>query len=307
MEMGRLAPHVLCMSMQKPYIGRFAPTPSGFLHFGSLTAALASFLDARAHQGTWLVRIEDTDPPREVPGASAAILKTLETYGLEWDGEVLYQSKRHDAYQAVIDQLLRQGLAYYCRCSRKQLSQLPVYPGTCRNALLGPDDAAVRIRVPELTYSFEDHLQGTFSQHLGRELGDFVIKRRDGYFAYQLAVVLDDALQGITDVVRGADLLDNTPRQLYLQELLGLPGVRYLHLPLIVQEDGHKLGKTYRSAPLPPTQVTPLLIKALRALGQPVADELLDASAPELLRWAIAHWDSQKIPKTLTLAEAKLA
>lgn len=306
--MGRLAPHVLSsMQAPKPYIGRFAPTPSGYLHFGSLTAALASYLDARAHKGQWLVRIEDTDPPREVQGASAAILRTLETYGLQWDGEVLYQSQRTHAYQDVVDSLLRQGLAYYCQCSRKALKEQPVYPGTCRNALLGPEDAAVRVRVPELAYQFTDRLQGPLSQHLGKELGDFVIQRRDGYFAYQLAVVLDDALQGITDVVRGSDLLDNTPRQQYLQELLGLPKVRYLHIPLLTQENGQKLGKSYRSAPLPADQVTPLLLRALRALGQPTPAALIHASPTELLTFATANWDTTRIAKSLTLAEAKLA
>lgn len=211
--------------MQTPsYIGRFAPTPSGFLHFGSLVAALASYLDARAAGGRWRVRMEDLDPPREMPGAPAAILETLQGYGLEWDGEVAYQSQRHAAYQQVIDRLLSQGLAYACICSRKQLEPFNgIYPGTCRNAGHGTEDAAIRVRVPELVYRFEDRVQGLFEQHLGRESGDFVIRRRDGLYAYQLAVVLDDAWQGVTDIVRGADLLDSTPRHLYLQELLGLP------------------------------------------------------------------------------------
>jgi glutamyl-Q tRNA(Asp) synthetase len=290
-----------------PYIGRFAPTPSGYLHFGSLVAALASWLDARAAGGRWLVRMEDLDPPREVAGAQAAILQTLDSYGLHWDGEVVYQSLRHDAYQQVIDRLLAQGLAYACTCSRKQLEPYQgIYPGTCRNAGHTIEDAAIRVRVPELLYRFEDRVQGAYSQHLGRESGDFVIRRRDGLYAYQLAVVLDDAWQGVTDIVRGADLLDSTPRHLYLQELLGLPQPRYLHVPLIIQPDGNKLGKSYRSPPLDPDQAAPLLVRALRALGQAPEADLADGSVQDVLGWGVAHWNSDAIPRVRTVAEAQL-
>ena len=290
-----------------PYIGRFAPTPSGYLHFGSLVAALASWLDARAAGGRWLVRMEDLDPPREVAGAQAAILQTLDSYGLQWDGEVVYQSLRHDAYQQVIDRLLAQGLAYACTCSRKQLEPYQgIYPGTCRNAGHTTEDAAIRVRVPELLYRFEDRVQGAYSQHLGRESGDFVIRRRDGLYAYQLAVVLDDAWQGVTDIVRGADLLDSTPRHLYLQELLGLPQPRYLHVPLIIQPDGNKLGKSYRSPPLDPDQAAPLLVRALRALGQAPGADLADGSVQDVLGWGVAHWNSDAIPRMRTVAEAQL-
>ena len=289
------------------YIGRFAPTPSGHLHFGSLVAALASYLDARAVGGHWLLRMENLDPPREEPGAQAAILKALESYGFEWDGEMVRQSERHDAYDQVINRLFSQGLAYACTCSRKQLEAYQgIYPGLCRNAGHGTEDAAIRLRVPELEYHFTDRVQGEFRQHLGREAGDFVIRRRDGLYAYQLAVVLDDAWQGVTDIVRGADLLDSTPRQLYLQELLGLPQPRYLHVPLITQPDGHKLGKSYRSPPLAADQATPLLLRALRALGQQPGLELVDASPRELLAWGIRHWDAGKIPRTLSLPEAQI-
>ena len=289
------------------YIGRFAPTPSGHLHFGSLVAALASYLDARAVGGRWLLRMEDLDPPREEPGAQAAILQALESYGLEWDGEMVRQSERHDAYDQIINRLFSQGLAYACTCSRKQLEAYQgIYPGLCRNAGHGTEDAAIRLRVPELEYHFTDRVQGEFRQHLGREVGDFVIRRRDGLYAYQLAVVLDDAWQGVTDIVRGADLLDSTPRQLYLQELLGLPQPRYLHVPLITQPDGHKLGKSYRSPPLAADQATPLLLRALRALGQQPGLELVDASPRELLAWGIRHWDAGKIPRTLSLPEAQI-
>ena len=289
------------------YIGRFAPTPSGYLHFGSLVAALASYLDARAVGGRWLLRMEDLDPPREVPGAQAAILKSLENYGLHWDGELVRQSQRHYAYAALMDELLQRGLAYACTCSRKQLEGYQgIYPGFCREAGHAQDNAAIRLRVPESRYGFVDRVQGQYSQHLGREVGDFVIRRRDGLYAYQLAVVLDDGWQGVTDVVRGADLLDSTPRQLYLQELLGLTQPRYLHVPLIIQPDGHKLGKSYRSPPLPADQATSMLLRALRALGQSLPDGGEQARAEELLRWASQHWDASRIPRTRTLAEAQL-
>jgi glutamyl-Q tRNA(Asp) synthetase len=295
------------MTANTPYIGRFAPTPSGHLHFGSLVAALASYLDARSVGGRWLMRMEDLDPPREEPGAQAAILKALESYGFEWDGELVRQSERLDAYAEVLNRLFSHGLAYACTCSRKQLEPYHgIYPGLCRNAGHGTDDAAIRVRVPELEYHFLDRVQGEYRQHLGREVGDFVIRRRDGLYAYQLAVVLDDAWQGITDIVRGADLLDSTPRQLYLQELLGLPQPRYLHIPLITQPDGNKLGKSYRSPPLTEDQATPLLLRALRALGQNPGTELTYATPREVLNWAIAHWDASLIPRTLSLPEAQL-
>ncbi|WP_271409210.1 tRNA glutamyl-Q(34) synthetase GluQRS [Pseudomonas sp. Q1-7] len=289
------------------YIGRFAPTPSGYLHFGSLVAALASYLDARACGGRWLLRMEDLDPPREVEGAQDAILRTLENYGFEWDGEMVRQSERHAVYAEIIDRLYEAGLAYACTCSRKQLeSHQGVYPGFCRLAQHPRQNAAIRIRVPELEYHFVDRVQGEFRQHQGREVGDFVIRRRDGLYAYQLAVVLDDAWQGVTDVVRGADLLDSTPRQLYLQELLGFSQPRYLHVPLIIQPDGHKLGKSYRSPPLPADSAGPLLCRALRTLGQEPPAELSGARPREALDWGITHWDATRIPRSRTLAEAQL-
>lgn len=289
------------------YIGRFAPTPSGYLHFGSLIAALASYLDARAADGRWLLRMEDLDPPREMPGAQDAILRALEAYGFEWDAKMVRQSERLDIYNAMIDRLWQDGHAYACDCSRKQLQPFAgLYPGFCRDAGRDVTGAAIRLRVPDRKYAFTDRVQGEFRQHLGREVGDFVIRRRDGLIAYQLAVVLDDAWQGVTDVVRGADLLDSTPRQLYLQELLGLPQPRYLHVPLIIQPDGHKLGKRYRSPPLQPEEATPLLLRALRALGQPTASDLADALPGELLAWAIPRWDAGRIPRCRTLAEAQL-
>ncbi len=289
------------------YVGRFAPTPSGYLHFGSLIAALASYLDARAAGGRWLLRMEDLDPPREMPGAQDAIVRALEAYGFEWDGPMQRQSGRLAVYNAVIEQLREDGHAYACTCSRKQLQPFAgLYPGFCREAAHPSADAAIRLRVPDRAFAFVDRVQGAFEQHLAREVGDFVIRRRDGLIAYQLAVVLDDAWQGVTDIVRGADLLDSTPRQLYLQALLGLPQPRYLHVPLIIQPDGHKLGKRYRSPPLEPAEATPLLLRALRALGQPTPEELTEALPAEVLRWAIPRWQAERIPRCRTLAEAQL-
>jgi len=295
------------MFKSPPYIGRFAPTPSGYLHFGSLVAALASYLDARAAGGRWLLRMEDLDPPREVPGAQDAIVHTLEAYGFEWDGPMQRQSDRLDIYNEAIEQLWRKGHAYACTCSRKQLQPFAGrYPGVCRNAGRDTADAAIRLRVPDQEFGFVDRVQGEFRQHLGREVGDFIIRRRDGFVAYQLAVVIDDAWQGVTHIVRGADLLDSTPRQLYLQQVLGLAQPSYLHVPLIIQPDGHKLGKSYRSPPLQPAAATPLLLRALRALGQPTATELDDALPADILRWATPRWDAALIPHSRTLPEAQL-
>lgn len=288
------------------YIGRFAPTPSGYLHFGSLMAALASYLDAKAVDGLWLLRIEDLDPPREMPGAQDAIRKTLELYGFEWDGEVTRQSDRHAAYAAAVETLLENDLAYACACSRKQLAQHSVYPGHCRSRRLPTQHAAIRLRVPERIYTITDRLQGRFSQNLAHEAGDFIIRRRDGLFAYQLAVVIDDTWQGITDIVRGADLLDSTPRQRYLQELLGSPTPRYLHIPLVIQPDGYKLGKSYRSPPLPIQQAGAELTRALQALGQQPPTKLSAATPQEILAWGKAHWQAERIPAVLTLEERYL-
>ncbi|UYZ84076.1 tRNA glutamyl-Q(34) synthetase GluQRS [Entomomonas sp. E2T0] len=283
--------------MPKPYIGRFAPTPSGGLHLGSLVAALASYLDAKAANGKWLIRIEDIDPPREVVGATENILRTLEAYGFEWDGEILYQSSRLADYELVIDKLFNNGLAYACTCSRKQLENYSIYPNFCRDALKPRLDAAIRIRVPELIYQFIDRVQGNFSQHLGQEVGDFIIKRRDGFFAYQLAVVLDDSEQGITDIVRGADLLDSTPRQLYLQELLGFSMPKYLHVPILLDVNGHKLSKTQCSPILPIVEASKLLITALEVLGQPVETNLYKETPQQILNYAITNWCVDLIPK----------
>ncbi|HTQ98780.1 MAG TPA: tRNA glutamyl-Q(34) synthetase GluQRS, partial [Candidatus Acidoferrum sp.] len=227
-----------------PYRGRFAPSPTGPLHLGSVVAALASFLDAKAAQGLWLVRMEDLDPPREMPGAADDILRTLEKLHLHWDGPVIHQSQRIDAYHTGLDTLMQTGLLYRCRCSRLQLVGHDIYPGTCRHVSVPATEAgAIRCNVPDETIGFTDRIQGRIDQNLARDVGDFVLLRKDGLFAYQLAVVVDDGWQQITDIVRGNDLLDSTPRQLYLQRLLGLPTPRYAHIPLITDAVGQKLGK----------------------------------------------------------------
>lgn len=292
------------------YIGRFAPSPTGPLHFGSLTTALGSCLQARAQGGLWRVRMEDLDPPREVPGAADAILRTLEAYGLHWDGEVLYQSTRTQAYEQALHGLLERGHAYGCRCSRRDLrervkpgSLSAVYPGTCRP--LGHDireGTAIRVIAPQRTGGFQDGLLGPRRQDLAGELGDFIVRRRDGLFAYQLAVVVDDAYQGITEVVRGSDLLASTPGQIHLQWLLGLDTPRYRHLPVAVHPNGDKLSKQTGAAPLPDHHPVPQLVRALRFLNQAPPPALLEASLDELWDWAVAHWRAQAVPRRADIA-----
>lgn len=269
--------------------GRFAPSPSGPLHFGSLVAALASWLDARAAGGRWLVRIEDLDTPRVQHGAADEILRVLDRLGLSWDGEVVFQSHRTALYEAA---LARLGNTYLCGCSRREIADsavslatdgAQVYPGTCRGGLpAGKSARALRIRV-EGTISFADRGQGLLKQDLEREAGDFVLRRADGQFAYQLAVVVDDADQGVTDVVRGADLLDSTPRQIYLQRLLGLPTPRYLHVPVAIDAKGEKLSKHAGARSIDQED----LRRALRFLGQPASDNLAAA---------VRAWDPRLIP-----------
>lgn len=265
------------------YRGRFAPSPTGPLHFGSLVAALGSFLDARAHGGEWLLRMEDVDTPRVVPGAADAILHTLEAYGFEWQGDVMYQSQRSEAYRAALDQLQAQGRVYACNCSRRQLAETAkrgidglVYGGLCRNRPPFPESAALRLIVPVERIVFDDAWQGRVACNLHTESGDFVLRRADGVYAYQLAVVVDDAEQGITDVVRGADLLTSTPRQVALQHYLGLPTPRYLHLPVVLDAAGEKLSKQTLATPIDPQQPLSALQMALRFLGigevRPVVD-----------------------------------
>lgn len=281
------------------YCGRFAPTPSGPLHFGSLIAALASYLDARHAQGIWRVRIEDIDPPRSPPGADAEILRQLEAFGLHWDGSVRYQSDRDIAYQAALERLAELGLAYPCSCSRKEWHAYGVYPGWCRDGVRHPERAvAWRLRSDLGTRPviWHDRLFGT-QRFDPAALGDVVLKRKEGLWAYQLAVVIDDADQAITDVVRGFDLLDNTPWQRQLQDALGLPVPRYLHLPLIVAANGQKLSKQNLAPALPVAddRVRPLLHRALVALDQAPDPALAQAPVEEQLAVAIAGWDVRRL------------
>ena len=291
------------MPTAAPYVGRFAPTPSGHLHFGSLVAALASYLDARQHHGQWLIRVEDLDQPRSIPGASQRIIDTLACYGMHSDGDILYQQDRLARYHAQIEQWLAEGKAYYCDCSRRDLAKFDgVYPGTCRQRhLLPAADHAVRLIVPDRQITTLDRLQPTFSQNLATSLGDFIIRRRDGIYAYQLAVVLDDIAQGITDVVRGADLLDSTPRQQWIYQLLDQPLPRYLHIPLLLRADGEKLSKRLGSTPLDPAQAPAQLFRALQALAQNPPPTLRTVSVDAQLNWAIAHWQPQHLSATQSL------
>lgn len=289
------------MKNQK-YIGRFAPSPTGPLHFGTLLAAVASFLQARANRGQWLVRIEDVDTARCIKRMDTLMLKTLEHFGLHWDGEVMYQTQRTHAYEEALDTLRREQLVFPCSCSRKQLAAQtgewsPVYPGTCRlNTDWSSNDVAIRTIVPDEIISFSDRLYGSQQQNLARDVGDFVIKRRDQLFAYQLAVVVDDAQQNITEVVRGSDLLDSTARQIFLQRALGYAQPSYFHLPLVLDTDDNKLSKSSGAYPVENNNPPATIIRLLEFLGQDVSAELADASLDELWQYAITHWDPDRIP-----------
>jgi len=296
------------------YRGRFAPSPTGPLHFGSLVAAVASFVDARAQGGSWLVRMEDLDPPRVVPGAADDILRTLEAFGLHWDETVVYQSARHAAYEAALQRLEARGAIFPCACTRKEIADsalgpdgTPIYPGTCRNGLQpGKTGRAIRVRVDDAVIRFVDRLQGEVVQELARSVGDFVVRRADGVYAYQLAVVVDDAWQGVTDVVRGADLLDSTPRQIHLQRLLDLPTPRYLHVPVATNARGEKLSKQTLAAPVDAKRPGCGLTAALDFLGHPVPDALRGAPPADILDWAVAHWNPAALPRArhLPISEA---
>lgn len=276
--------------------GRFAPSPTGPLHFGSLVAALGSWMMARYRGGEWLVRIEDLDPPREVPGASERQLRTLQAFGMESDLPVLRQSGRGEAYAAALRRLLASGDAFECRCSRSQLEATGGIHRACLD-VVADRPAAIRLRLPDTVLAFEDAVQGRFAQDLGREVGDVVLRRSDGYWAYQLAVVVDDAEQGITDVVRGADLLDSTPRQIHLQQRLGVATPTYLHLPLALDAEGNKLGKSLQALPVDDADPWPALAAAWRFLGQePTALAASGPTGPALHR-AVPRFDPTRIPR----------
>lgn len=293
------------------YTGRFAPSPTGLLHIGSLLTAVASYADARAHGGRWLVRMEDLDPPREMPGAASHILHTLEAFGFEWDGEIAYQSRRYALYEETLCRLQTAGLVYPCHCSRKDWQAGArrgadgfVYNGRCRHpgqrpALQGKQPAW-RIRVPDRVIGFSDGIVGSYAQNLAGDIGDFVLLRADGYWAYQLAVVADDAEQGVTHIVRGQDLLVSTPRQIYLQQCLGVPTPQYAHLPLLTNAQGQKWSKQTLAPALDLNRREQLLRQVFRYLNLPEAPET-DRPA-ELLDWAVAHWDMGKVPKHAVIA-----
>ena len=287
------------------YRGRFAPSPSGPLHFGSLVCALASYLDAKSHDGKWFLRIDDLDAPRVAPGAVTAILQALEVYGLIWDGAVHYQSGRAAAYAQAFEQLRADGLIYACACSRREIADSQVapdlagiYPGHCRAG--APGDKPVRgwrLVTHGACVQFEDRLQGRIEQDLEKSTGDFILRRADGSFAYQLAAVVDDAALGVSDAVRGADLLDSTARQIYIQQLLGLPRPRYLHLPVAVNALGEKLSKQTLATPLDVLTPLPTLLRALDFLGQAAPPASAALSVDQLINWSIAHWDAGRIPR----------
>ena len=280
-----------------PYVGRFAPSPSGPLHFGSLVAALGSYLQARHQQGRWLVRIEDLDPPREVAGAADGILRTLERFGLQWDGEICYQSQRHERYQQILDELHQQGLTYHCHCSRARIQSIGgLYDGHCRDLALTARGCAVRVRLDAPVYGFEDALLGPVRVDAALAAEDFILKRRDGLYAYNLAVVIDDGDSGITQVVRGADLLEPTARQIALYRLLGWREPSWLHLPLALQCGGLKLSKQNHAPALPVGKESEQLWLALNFLGQAPDPALRHAPTTELLAWAIGHWRPSTIP-----------
>ena len=291
------------------YRGRFAPSPTGVLHFGSLIAAVGSYLEAKSHGGEWLVRIEDLDKPREVPAASYKILRSLEALGMEWDHEVIYQDQRKDIYENVLTMLNRRGLIYPCTCTRKEISSSSIagisgqiYAGTCRNNVQNDDRlGAVRIKTNSNIIEFEDTLYGLINQNLQNETGDFVLRRSDKIYAYQLAVVVDDSEQGITNVVRGADLLDSTPRQIYLQKLLGYTTPTYMHLPVAVNSHGEKLSKQTKAAHLDVSNPVKQLIGAVNFLGQKPPTELVGENVMSFWKWAFINWDPGKILKKRTI------
>jgi glutamyl-Q tRNA(Asp) synthetase len=274
------------------YRGRFAPSPTGPLHRGSLVAALASHLDARAQGGEWLVRIEDVDVPRTVPGAADEILRCLEACGLEWDGAVVYQTTRFPAYESALSDLRRQGATYLCGCSRKEMDGGGIYPGTCRAGIpAGRAARMTRLRVPDKsTVTFNDLLFGLQTQDVALQVGDFPLFRADGIWAYQLAVAVDDAWQNVTHIVRGEDLLDSTARQILLQRLLGLEQPIYAHIPVVLAADGQKLSKQTLAPAVDRSQPSLALARALVFLGQPVPDGLGGAPVREILAHAIRHW-----------------
>jgi len=284
------------------YVGRFAPSPTGDLHLGSLYAAAASYLDARAHGGRWLVRMEDVDRTREVPGAADGILRTLESFGFEWDGEVLRQTERDAHYTAALDALAARGLTFECTCSRLMLVEEARYPGHCRtHAPRSGVAAAIRLRVNPREVHLVDRIQGAYRQDVAAAVGDVILRRRDRLFSYLLAVVVDDAAQEVTHVVRGADLLDNTPRQIYLQQELALPTPVYAHVPVLLEADGSKLAKSARSVRLDPDRAQLQLFRVFELLGLDPPSQIADAGVGAAWEWARGRWDPKRLASRRTL------
>lgn len=293
------------------YIGRFAPSPTGPLHFGSLVAAVASYCEAKLHHGKWLLRMEDLDKPREVKGAATTILNQLEAFGFEWDGAIIYQSQRNAIYAAALDALKEKQLVYPCTCTRKEIADSSnvsgiegaIYPKTCLlHAIKKNAPCAWRIKTPEIAIAFDDAIQGNISQCLQRDIGDFILKRADGFFAYQLAVVVDDAEQGVSHIVRGADLLDSTPRQIFLQQMLNYTKQRYAHVPLACNASGEKLSKQTLAAPLATHYATVNLYSALEFLGQNPPANLQFETTAILWEWALQHWQLSNVPAIKSLS-----
>jgi len=289
------------------YVGRFAPSPTGPLHFGSLVAAVASFCEAKANQGRWLVRMEDLDKPREIKGAADTILHQLEAFGFEWDDTVVYQSQRSALYSDALDQLNRKQLIYPCTCTRKEIADSSttfgidgrIYPKTCLHHPIKPDTAmAWRIQTHNNVISFDDGIQQLIQQNIGLDVGDFILKRADGLFAYQLAVVVDDAAQGITHIVRGADLLDSTPRQIYLQLQLDFSTQKYAHVPVAANANNEKLSKQTLAKPIEVSTASELLYDALCFLGQQPPATIKNAPLNTIWQWALEHWAMSAIPQT---------
>jgi len=300
------------MSQQLLYRGRFAPSPTGPLHFGSLIAAMGSYLQAKQQNGEWLVRIDDIDPPRQQKGAADDILKTLEAFGFEWDQSVLYQSSRLKHYQTALDYLIEQQLAYPCSCSRASILQKTgqtkgeiVYPGFCRhgpiNKQANESELSTRLMCNDEIIRFNDAIQGKQSINLAKQVGDFIIKRRDQHFSYQLATGIDDADQGITEVVRGADLLNCTPSHIHVQNTLHLPSPQYCHLPVALNNDGQKLSKQNHAEAIYAKDSAQLLYKSLKFLGQMPPIALNKASQEDIWSWAKTHWQLDLVPKELQL------
>ncbi|MGZ8190729.1 MAG: tRNA glutamyl-Q(34) synthetase GluQRS [Methylococcaceae bacterium] len=295
------------MPDKQPYIGRFAPSPTGSLHLGSLYTALASFLDARARNGLWLLRIDDLDTPRNIKDSADNILKTLDIFGLHWDGSVVYQSRHLDIYIDILSTLARQQLVYPCTCSRKTLSTVAsadVYPGICRDKPFPSDSPhALRIKTGHRSITFYDQLQGLIAHDLARQHGDFILKRKDRIIAYQFAVVIDDDRQHINHIVRGFDLLDSTPKQIYLQQILGLDTPEYMHVPVITDEQGYKLSKQTRATAVDLTAPHKVIFELLCLLKQNPPRELQNATTSELLDWAVAHWNPVLLKNTSAIVK----